>query len=48
MSVWKSSAKPSQRKKTAMPRRKRIQLGVRKDTVYGKLAREESYNDIVW
>jgi hypothetical protein len=33
-------------KKTSPPRRERIKLGVRKGTVYGKLTREEIYDDI--
>ena len=33
-------------KKASPPRRERIKLGVRKGTVYGKLTREEIYDDI--
>ncbi len=33
-------------KKVPPPRRKRVKLGVRKGTVYGKLTREEIYDDI--
>jgi hypothetical protein len=33
-------------KKVPPPRRERVKLGVRKGTVYGKLTREEIYDDI--
>jgi hypothetical protein len=33
-------------RKLPPPRRQRIALGVRKGTVYGKLTREEIYDDI--
>jgi hypothetical protein len=33
-------------KKASPPRREHVKLGVRKGTVYGKLTREEIYDDI--
>jgi hypothetical protein len=33
-------------RKSPLPRRQRIELGVRNGTVYGKLTREEIYDDI--
>jgi len=34
-------------KKVPPPSRERVKLGVRKGTVYGKLTREEIYDDLV-